>query len=325
MKDHIKVQNPERRQPEITVVIPVYNRENIVGKTLDSIAAQTLRPLSVILVDNNSTDNTYTILQQWKTDNESTDFEITLLSEATPGAAAARNRGLDAVTSPYTMFFDSDDLMSPNHCQRALDGFHRYPDADIIGWDCLCRYPDGKIITLKFSPKDIFWNNIHRGDLSTQRYAARTSLFRKSGKWNTTCLGWNDIELGIRILSHKPKIIKLGGKPSVHILRLLDSITGSSFSAKPAVWEHSLSLIEATIRKDSDRQSIPSKLRVLNLRRAILAGDYYREGAIEDGYRLIKTTYTKSTTAFYRFLFYLSFKYRAFGGRGINRILRCFF
>ncbi|MGN0223934.1 MAG: glycosyltransferase family 2 protein, partial [Muribaculaceae bacterium] len=50
---------------ELTIVIPVYNRATIVERTLASVAAQTLRPLSVVLVDNNSTDGTLSVLQRW--------------------------------------------------------------------------------------------------------------------------------------------------------------------------------------------------------------------------------------------------------------------
>lgn len=51
---------------ELTIVIPVYNRAGIVGRTLESVQRQTLRPLRVVLVDNNSTDATPEVLRAWK-------------------------------------------------------------------------------------------------------------------------------------------------------------------------------------------------------------------------------------------------------------------
>ena len=51
--------------PELTVVVPVYNRAKLVSRTLDSIAAQTLRPLDVILVDNASTDASKAVMHKW--------------------------------------------------------------------------------------------------------------------------------------------------------------------------------------------------------------------------------------------------------------------
>ncbi len=52
--------------PMITLVIPVHNRAAIVERTLQSVECQTARPLRVILVDNNSTDNTLQVLRRWK-------------------------------------------------------------------------------------------------------------------------------------------------------------------------------------------------------------------------------------------------------------------
>lgn len=94
-----------KQQALISIIIPVFNRAGIVGRTLDSIAAQTLRPLNIILVDNNSSDNTLEVLTQWGKDNSTDDFKITILQEKKPGAAAARNCGLKIVKTPYVMFF----------------------------------------------------------------------------------------------------------------------------------------------------------------------------------------------------------------------------
>ena len=59
---------------EVSIVIPVYNRAAVVPVTLQSILAQTYRPLQVVLVDNFSTDNTLNVLQQFKEDHEREDL-----------------------------------------------------------------------------------------------------------------------------------------------------------------------------------------------------------------------------------------------------------
>ena len=311
--------------PELTIIIPVYNRETIVTATLKTIVEQTLRPLNIILVDNNSTDNTFYVLQEWKRVNDSPDFRITLLTETKPGAAAARNRGLDAVTTPYTMFFDSDDLMLPGHCHRVINGVHKHPDADILGWDCRSRAIDGNTFLVRFGAEDIFWNNLHQGSMATQRYVARTTLFRQAGGWNERCMGWDDIEIGTRLLAMNPKIVRLSGDISVEIISLENSITGKSFSAKPAVWEHSMELIEDTIKSKVNPRLRDKYLRFLNLRRAILAGDYSREGAMNDGKRLLQTVIDGEESAFYRRIYSAAYRYRALGGRGTHKIFRFLF
>ena len=97
----------------LTIVIPVHNRRNLVEHTLGSLRQQTAPRFATVLVDNASTDGSIEVLRKWQAENNSPERPVTVLSESTPGACAARNRGLDAVESPWVLFFDSDDLMHP--------------------------------------------------------------------------------------------------------------------------------------------------------------------------------------------------------------------
>lgn len=309
----------------LTVVVPVYNRGAVVGKTLEAIERQTLRPLRVIVVDNNSVDNSLAVVREWKRRVENAGFEITVLEENIPGAAAARNRGLQEVTTPLTMFFDSDDIMSPEHCRRAVEGFRTHPDADIVGWDCGNIALTGKRRILRFSSRDMVWGSLHYGYMATQRYVARTDLFRRAGGWNPACKGWNDIEFGLRILMLSPKVVKLSGKPTVEIVSYADSITGRNFSAKADVWESTLDMMEDTVRRGENAAIVGKQLRYLNLRRAILAGNYAHEGAMAAGVRLIRTVTVAEPSSFYRSIYRAVYRYASHGGRFVARLLRPIF
>jgi len=139
---------------QISIIIPVHNRAEVVKITLDSVVNQLLRPLDVILVDNNSTDNTLDVLSEWKRQVATDDFRVTVLNEDTPGAPAARNRGLKEVKTPYIMFFDSDDIMSPIHALRAMEAFIAEPDVDVVGWDVDIVELTGETIRYPFCDKD---------------------------------------------------------------------------------------------------------------------------------------------------------------------------
>ena len=69
----------------ISIVIPVYNRAAVVTRTLDSVFAQTARPLQLILVDNASTDGSAELLRQWAATHDSSDFGVRLLSASARG------------------------------------------------------------------------------------------------------------------------------------------------------------------------------------------------------------------------------------------------
>lgn len=302
---------------QISIIIPVYNRAELVKVTLDSIARQTLRPIDVILVDNNSTDNTLKVLNEWKKANETEVFRITVLQECKPGAPAARNRGLAAAVTPYTMFFDSDDTMSPSHVERALKALAGNGSPDIVGWEVNVKRLDGTIGRYKFCDKDSLYNHIFHATLATQRLAARTELFRSVGGWNESLMGWNDYELGIRLLATNPKILRLNGTPSVTVVLQEQSITGTGFSSKPQYWENALNAIDSILAANN----LHSMIKYIDVRRAILAAFYAREGATVDAQRLLNEVLSRG--GLYRNLimrlFYHIIKR---GGRGIAYIAR---
>ena len=118
---------------KVSIIIPVYNRASIVPRTLKTVLEQTHRPLQVVLVDNNSTDDSLVVLNQFKIDNNAPDFEVVVTQERQQTASAARNRGMKLATGDYLMFFDSDDLMDRRLVQKYVDAFESAPQrADII-------------------------------------------------------------------------------------------------------------------------------------------------------------------------------------------------
>jgi GT2 family glycosyltransferase len=89
-----------------SVIIPAYNRAELIGLTLQSVLAQELGDLEIIVVDDGSTDGTPEIVRTFGD-------RITLLHQENKGPGAARNAGLRAATGEYAAFLDSDDLWFP--------------------------------------------------------------------------------------------------------------------------------------------------------------------------------------------------------------------
>ncbi|RXG12336.1 glycosyltransferase family 2 protein [Leeuwenhoekiella aestuarii] len=98
-------------QPKISIIIPVYNREEIVCKTLQSLKNQTLSDWECIVVDDSSTDDTLHTIQQFiKADNRFQLFERPKTTRK--GPSSCRNIGLSKSKSNFIIFLDSDDLLS---------------------------------------------------------------------------------------------------------------------------------------------------------------------------------------------------------------------
>lgn len=94
--------------PSISVVIPCYNGSDHVGETIESVLAQTLRPRSIVVVDNCSTDNTYEVVSRYS--------GVSYIKlDVNRGPADARNHGYAVTREEYIAFLDHDDLWHPNH------------------------------------------------------------------------------------------------------------------------------------------------------------------------------------------------------------------
>ncbi len=225
--------------PLLSVIIPVHNRAAIVTATLDSVYSQDYRPIELLTVDNNSTDNSLEVLTNWANRHSCAGFNVSVLSEPQSGAAAARNKGLEAATAPYVMFFDSDDIMEPGHIMRAMQAFINDTSLDIVGWDICNIGLDGHRTRLPFADNDMRYRHTFNSVLSTARYAIKTSLIRKAGGWDNSLPVWNDYELGMRLLMLDPKIKRLHGKCTVTVTQSLHPDTSSwknrSIDARPVL------------------------------------------------------------------------------------------
>ena len=299
---------------DLTIVIPVYNREKIVSATLNCVAAQTYRPLNLILVDNNSTDTSLQVLREFMEANQAPDFRITVLQETTPGACAARNCGLMAAKSEWIMFFDSDDLMTPDYVEQYDKAMKADPDADIFA--IRLQLDDGKgIRQLAFVPHDIFANHIIHSMLSTQRYIARRKHFIEAGCWNRNTPTWDDWELGIRMLLSRPKIHYICDKARVTAVFQNESITGENFHSKHGTWEHAIDIAE------KDRL-----IYLLNYRRVVLAAHYRREKCSDLADALYRNTLERYRHNFCRrAMLAVAYRYISAGGRGFGRLISTIF
>lgn len=284
----------------LTVVIPVYNREGIVLRTLESLDRQTCRDFRVVLVDNASTDRTREVLEQW---GRRTDLEVEIICENRPGAAAARAAGLKICNTEWVMFFDSDDIMLPGHISRALDAVRRHPYADLIGWDIW--HTENNRRTLKpFVTSDIRYRSLFNGTMSTLRYFARRSVFESAGNWDPSMIIWDDIEFAARILKLNPVIYKSEGEPTVEVFVQPDSITASQTDVVAV--ERALGSIARSYGKP----------HWAALKETILAAS--TSGSI--GNEILRRALAAAGTR--SFLFRMAFVYTRSGGRGIARILR---
>lgn len=296
---------------EVSIVIPVYNRADIVCRTLDSVAAQTWRPLHMIVVDNNSTDGSAGVVSRWITAHERDEaLRVTLLSESKPGASAARNRGLREVDSEHVIFFDSDDEMMPRLVEKAVNSIG---SADLVYWKAELVGLDGARTMKPFHEDDLVRRQFYNSMLATQIYMVRTDFIRKIGGWEEDAPVWNDWELGVRIALASPSTVALP-ELLVRINAQRNSITGSSFGERAGDWENTLDIVEKDI-SGSDPDGVLTDM--LDYRRVILAAHYRREKKTELSHRLLENAIGRPGRSWFRRkLLEFIYIYTVAGGRG---------
>lgn len=95
---------------KVTILSPCYNVEKFLPKCLDSIINQTYRDLQIVMIDDGSRDNTWSILQEYA----AKDPRIEVYHQENQGVATTRNNLLDKVKGDYVLFVDSDDWIEPD-------------------------------------------------------------------------------------------------------------------------------------------------------------------------------------------------------------------
>lgn len=100
------------KSPFFSIIIPTYNRGDLIGKTLELVRQQDFTAYEVLIVDDGSKDNTAEVVRPFLADSR-----FHYLSKDNEERGAARNYGLARARGEYAIFLDSDDLLHPNHLQ----------------------------------------------------------------------------------------------------------------------------------------------------------------------------------------------------------------
>ncbi len=316
--------------PRVAVVVPLFNRAHCILATLDSILAQTLRPAQLIVVDNASTDDSKAVVATWM-QQQKPHCELLLLSEDTPGAAAARNRGLQAVTTEWVSFFDSDDWMSPDFLEQMMRAALAQQREWVIARTRMVFPSSTPAVPVRQvvrwgTPAPTLVDQILGACIATQSFVAQTDLLRRIGGWNSALSLWDDYELGLRLLLASPHPAWCEGVFH-QIVQHPDSITGGSYCSRAKQINSALLslvqiLCDSSINLSGAQQQ--EALRALHYRTHIVAGQLIQEGAPQAAQELLATMHyampnPKEITALFATLLR---RYVSWGGKGAWRVAR---
>lgn len=116
-------------EPKISVIMPTYNREELLPRAIDSILAQTYKDFEFIIIDDGSTDNTIHLLKEYA----EKDKRIRVFRNAeNKGIAYSRERGLNFARGKYIAVMDSDDISFPVRLEKQVAYMDEHPDVAVV-------------------------------------------------------------------------------------------------------------------------------------------------------------------------------------------------
>jgi glycosyltransferase involved in cell wall biosynthesis len=187
-------------RPEVSVVIPTYNRRAMVREAVLSVLAQRGARFELIVIDDGSTDDTVDDLEQLGAEHGGV-LRVERIENR--GAAAARNRGVALANAPLIAFLDSDDIWMSGKLEGQLDFMRTHQECKIS--QCQERWiRGGRSVNPgrrhRKRAGDIFIDSLRTCLVSTSAVIMRTELFRALGGFDETMRACEDYDLWLRIL-----------------------------------------------------------------------------------------------------------------------------
>lgn len=307
----------------ISIIIPVFNRQNCLERTLSSLTAQTLRPLEIVLVDNASTDKSLDICNKFLKENKDDNLSIKILSEPKPGANAARNTGINASEGEYLFFFDSDDYLFPDSMATIFENLYRNCFPDAIAFPFFLRFPDFHTVKRphKFTsdPACQLFDTV----LSTHCFCLKRSFLSKTGLWDEDLKRWQDLEFGFRVMLNLDKLIWIKSLPLYEVQIHNKSISGNSYTEDHKCLSLSLKKISQEINSLNPGKFKIHLQKALSYRICSLAAQLKRENSTILGKKYLSEAIESlpaGSRTINKIIIKSHYVYTGLGGRGFWRI-----
>lgn len=135
------MKSPDHDSVDITVILPTYNRSELLHRAVASVLNQTLNQLELIVIDDGSTDHTATTVEKFA----AKDPRVIYIRTEHAGACKARNAGIDRARGKYIAFQDSDDYWQPHFLETLHKIARSRNDQDVVFCTHLVQHIDGRM------------------------------------------------------------------------------------------------------------------------------------------------------------------------------------
>lgn len=218
------------------IIIPLYNKEEFIQQTLQSVFNQDFKDFNVLIVNDASTDGGISASTYLKQPNVNI-----ITHDVNKGLSAARNTGIKNSTADYLVFLDADDIWLPDFLTKINHLIEQFPTADIFATGFCTRLENGTMIynqhplddELKgqnFIIEDFFETNRQHALYNYSSVAFKKELFNKVGMFDENISYAEDVEFNIRANWHGT--LAYNYTPSSYYLLSDNQITKGSIKGK---------------------------------------------------------------------------------------------
>ena len=191
------------REQNITVVCPTFNSAAFVIETLASVVAHDTPPREVVVVDDGSSDGTADLVEQYFAEVKP-DFETKVVRAQHGGPGASRNLGVEAASSPWIAFLDSDDFWVPAKLTVVTDALKANPEANFFCHDEVLVTHRQQRVDMTYSRRvdttgDMVRQIYFANRFSTSAVVCRKDLLVDAGLFDTTLPSAQDYEMWLRM------------------------------------------------------------------------------------------------------------------------------
>ncbi len=266
---------------KISVVIPVYNREKLVGRAIKSVLDQTFGDYEIIVIDDGSVDGTKKVVQRYK-------GRIKYIYQENKGISTARNRGIQEASGEYIAFLDSDDTWAPEKLEIQLDLMQKNERLGLVCSRMVILNENGDQCGMK--PEKKTGKNFKElveigGDLPTSSVMTRRVCFEEVGMFDESLVMMEDFEMWVRIASQYD-IYMDEDKILAHYYRHDRQITKS----RTLVYETTVQLHKKILGHFGATKDFPRKIvkRKISSNEYVLSRIYYRKRDYRNAFKVLR-------------------------------------
>ena len=209
-----------KTNPIISIIIPSFNRQDLIVETLDSVLAQTYQNWECLVIDDGSTDQSVQVIEEYA--QKESRIKFFQRNKEPKGAPTCRNIGLNHAIGDFVIYLDSDDLLAPYCLSQRVILFQQYSDCDFIVFKSLLfdnQPEDAQFVwnidteeddLLRFLRMDALWQT--SGPIYKREFLIQMDGFREDLPF------WQDFDLHLRCLLANASYTKhFSANPDIYI------------------------------------------------------------------------------------------------------------